>query len=290
VVSLANSVTRPDRFVPRVMRAAVAALVGLLVAVPAAAQTDVQIPPPRGLVNDFAGVIQPDVARQIEAVAQYVRDRSGGEIAIVTMRDLAGREAADVALRIGREWKVGAKADIGDARRNAGVVVLLVPRETSADGSGQISISVGNGAEGFIPDGVAGAIRREATTRFQLGDYGGGLLIITVRLAERYADQFGFSLDSIAGVPAARRGAPRGIQPGAAVIVFIILVMLLSGGGRGCGCAPLWLGHSLGRSMRRGGWHGHGGFGGGGWSGGGGGFGGFGGGGGFSGGGSSGRF
>ena len=73
----------------------------------------------------------------------------------------------DVALRIGREWGVGAKADVGDRARNAGVVVLLVPRETSGDGRGYISIQVGQGAEGFITDGMAGDIRREATPLLQ---------------------------------------------------------------------------------------------------------------------------
>ena len=50
-----------------------------------------------------------------------------------------------MALAIGREWGVGAAAAVGDRARNAGVVVLLVPRETSQDGSGHISIQVGRG-------------------------------------------------------------------------------------------------------------------------------------------------
>lgn len=103
-----------------------AACLGLLavamIGVPAHAQRGVTIPPPRGLVNDFAGVIPADRANQIEAIVQYVRDRSGGEIAIVTLPDLAGRDVGDVALQIGREWKVGAKAAVGDARDRKSVV------------------------------------------------------------------------------------------------------------------------------------------------------------------------
>jgi len=262
----------------------------LLVATGARAQGGLTIPPPRGFVNDFAGVLQPSVVATMEAIARAVRDRSGGEIAIVTLPDLGGREAADVALQIGREWKVGADASIGDARRNAGVVVLLVPKETSADGSGQISIQVGQGAEGFITDATAGRIRREATEYFRRGDYSTGLLVITTRLAERYAAQFGFSLDSVPGVPPPAAQPPQGIPPVVALVVFVVLVALLtSGGRRGCGCLPFFAGQALGGMMSsgRGRWYG-GGFGGGGF--GGGGFGGFGGGGGFSGGGSSGRF
>ena len=269
-------------------------LVLALAAVAAQAQAPLVIPAPRGFVSDFAQVVTPTRAGQIDALARYVSERSGGEIAVVTLGDLAGREVGEVALQIGRDWKVGAKAEIGDTRRNAGVVVLLVPKETSADGRGYISIQVGQGAEGFIPDAVAADIRREATPYFAQRDYSTGLALITARLAERYAAEFGFSLDS-AGLraPSARRGRgqPQGIPPGAAMLVVIIAIILLTRGGRG-GCAPFIAGQVLGHAMGRRGYH-HGGFGGGGsWGGGGGGggFGGFGGGGGFSGGGSSGSF
>ena len=65
------------------------------------------IPSPQGLVNDFANVLPPASAARMERIAQDVRDKSKGEIAIVTLADLAGRDPSDIALRIGREWKVG---------------------------------------------------------------------------------------------------------------------------------------------------------------------------------------
>jgi len=281
------------RGIPLAVVAAVTALAAGLVPAGASGQGALAIPAPRGMLSDFASVVPADRANQIETIARYVRDRSGGEIAVVTLPDIAGADVGTVALRIGREWKVGANAAIGDARRNAGVVILLVPRETSSDGQGHISIQAGQGAEGFITDGIAGDIRREATDWFRRGDYSGGLLVATILVAERYATEFGFSLDS-AGVEglADRTGQSpaRGVSPGFALLFFIVIVVLLSRGGRG-GCLPFLLGHAIGSSRHRGGWGGHGGFGGGfGGGGGGAGFGGFGGGGGFSGGGSSGSF
>ena len=237
-------------------------------------------PRPSGYVTDVANVVAADREALITQLIERVRAGSRGEIAVVTLPDIAGRDVGDIALQIGRAWGVGANAAIGDRARNAGVVVLLVPRETSSDGSGHISIQVGQGAEGFIPDGVAGDIRREATPLLATGDYGGGLALITARLAERYALEFGFDLDSTLVPPRPQRDG--GIPPVLIIIAFFILLSLLGGGGRG------------GRGRRNrivilpGGGFGGGGFGGGGF--GGGGFGGFGGGGGFSGGGSSGRF
>lgn len=243
-----------------------------------------QIPAPRGMVNDFANVIPAAEAARIERIAETVRAGSQGEIAIVTLPDLAGRDVGDVALRIGREWGVGAAADIGDRARNAGVVVLLVPKETSQDGRGWISIQVGQGAEGFITDGQSGDIRREATPLLARGEYGPALTLITARLAERYAQEFQFSLDSTLVPP--RQVARRGIPPVVFLVMFFVLISIMGRGRRrgGITAADILLPILLSGGRRGGG----GGFGGGGF--GGGGFGGFGGGGGFSGGGSSGSF
>lgn len=256
-----------------------------------------QIPSPQGMVNDFANVISAEDQARIERLAQIVRGGSQGEIAVVTLPDLEGRDVGDVALRIGREWGVGAASAIGDESRNAGVVVLLVPRETSGDGRGYISIQVGQGAEGFITDGQAGDIRREATPMLSRGEYGPALTLITARLAERYSAAFGFPIDDSL-IPEPTRRETR--IPAIFFIIFIFVIISIvssanrrgGGGGRGGGGVDptaLLLATLLSGSNRsRGGGFGGGGFGGGGF--GGGGFGGFGGGGGFSGGGSSGSF
>jgi uncharacterized protein len=256
-------------------------------------QSGPQIPPPRGLVNDFANVIQPEAAARMERIAQDVREKSKGEMANVTLPDLGGREPSEVALRIGREWKVGNMAPIGDRSRNAGVVILLVPKETSSTGQGSCRIETGQGTEGFITDATAGDICREAIPFFRALNYSAGLMLVTMRVAQRFAQEFGFTLDtSLAGPmtpapvqrPASSRGG--GINPILDLVILFIVLSLLGGRGRG-GCLPFLLGSMMGGGFRgRGGGWGGGGFGGGGFGGGGGGgFGGFGGGGGFSGGG-----
>jgi uncharacterized protein len=251
-------------------------------------QSGPQIPPPRGLVNDFANVIPATSAARMERVAQDVRNKSKGEIAVVTMADLQGRDPSDVALRIGREWKVGNAAAIGEQSRNAGVVILLVPKETSSDGHGYCRIEVGQGSEGFITDATSGEICREATPAFAARDYGAGLELVTLRVAQRFAQEFNFTLDTTLEAPVMPTRAPQrrssgggGINPLLLLIIFFIVMSLISGGRRRSGCFPLFFPMGgFGGGGRGGGWGG-GGFGGGG----GGGFGGFGGGGGFSGGG-----
>jgi uncharacterized protein len=218
-----------------------------------------QIPAPRGLVNDFANVIPAASAARIERIAQDVRDKSKGEIAVVTLADLAQRDPQEIALRIGRAWKVGNIGAVGDRSRNAGVVILLVPKETSSDGHGHCRIETGQGAEGFITDATGAEICREATPAFAQRDYGTGLELVTLRVAQRYAQEFGFVLDTTLQAPTmstapqytgtGRSRSWSGFNPIVLIVIFFIVMSLLGGrrrgGGRGgCGgggCLPIFL-------------------------------------------------
>jgi uncharacterized protein len=250
-------------------------------------------------VNDFAHVISPDAAQRMERIAEDVRTKSRGEIAVVTLPDIGTLDVQVAALQIGREWKVGKIGNPGDPTRNAGAVILLVPKETSKDGQGRCFVLTGRGTEGFITDADAGDICREATPAFRQKDYSTGLELVTLRTAERFAKEFNFQLDTTLAPP--QLAAPRneyptssggGIPPWVFLLIFFIVLSLLSrasrrGGGRGCGpgCLPIIIPTGgFGGGGGRGGWGGGGG-GFGGFGGGGGGFGGCGGGGGFGGGG-----
>ena len=240
----------------------------------------------------------------MEQIAQDVRTKSGGEIAVVTLPDIGNRDVQEVGLQIGRQWKVGLAAAPGNPARNAGAVILLVPKETSKDGRGHCFVATGTGAEGFLNDAKVADMCREATPAFRQRDYSSGLELVTLRTAQEYAKNFNFSVDTTLVAPAPVTTEPgvqlpsnggRGVSPLALLIVFIVIVVILSnlrrrGGGRpGCGpgCIPIIIPTGgFGRGgWSGGGWSGGGGWGGGGFGGGGGGFGGFGGGGGFAGGG-----
>src|SRR5436309_5317945 len=118
----------------------------------------IAIPPPRGYVNDFAGVLDTASIRHMEAVITEVRAKTRGEIAVVTLADIGDRAASDAAVQIGRQWGVGAKGEAGDRAKNLGVVVLLVPRKNHQPRTGDVFIATGRGAEGFLPDAVVGRL------------------------------------------------------------------------------------------------------------------------------------
>jgi uncharacterized protein len=244
----------------------------------------ISIPPPRGYVNDFAGVLDSASIQHMEAVIREVREKTKGEIAVVSLADIGERPASDVALQIGRQWGVGAQGEAGDRRKNLGVVVLLVPRKQHRPGTGDVFISVGRGAEGFLTDARAGRIRDAMLPALGDEDYGKGLAIGVDLIAQAFATEFGVTLASpqYAMPPPITDNRPEVRIPLGWIIAVLILLLIVSRG------RLLWIPFWI-LSQGRGG----GGFGGG-WGGGGGssggGFGGFGGGGGFSGGGAGGRF
>ncbi len=226
---------------------------------------------PTGFLTDAAGVVDAASAAHIDSIARAVQATRGADIAVVVLPTIGEREPAEVALAIGRRWGVGGQGAAGDPRRNAGVVVLLVPR--SAQQRGRLRIEVGRGLEGLVTDAAAGRAADLMLPEIRAGQYGPGLVTGVSALATIIAG----------GMPEAPPAeAPAEGIPGWVVIVAVVVILaVINGAGRGPG----------GRGGRRVYWGGPpviwggGGFGGGGFGGGGGGFGGFGGGGGFSGGG-----
>lgn len=233
---------------------------------------------PTGYLTDVAGVVDPALAATIDSIAKRLRGTTGSELAVVTLPRIDPYPSADVALAIGRAWGVGAKTEIGDKSRNAGIVLLLVPK--SDNQRGYVYIATGKGVEGFITDAIAGRIQDAMLPELRDGKYGPALvtgateLAVRVRRGMGVADSTDVSADDGGGE---QESLPPFVVMFLVFIAVMIIISRMGGGGRGGRRNVYWGGG--------GGWGGGfgGGFGGGG--GGGGGFGGFGGGGGFSGGG-----
>lgn len=246
---------------------------------------------PAGYVTDVTGTLDPAVVQRIDSLADRLRRATGAEIAAAVLPTIGDYAAVDVAVAIGRAWGVGAKAAIGDQRRNAGLVILLVPSRADEPNSGQVFIATGQGLEGIVTDYRAGRVRDLMRPYFQRGNYGRGLEEGVLALAGLIARGMGVT-DSVLTAndslrqPARSRARPRGNLSIFFVLVVLLVLIILSSGSTG---GPRGRGRRRGLPIFWGGWGG-GGFGGGFGGGGGGGFGGFGGGGGFSGGGAGGRF
>lgn len=101
-------------------------------------------PSPQRLVNDFAGIFSAGEIRSLETMLTNFDDTTSNQIAVVTVSDLGGYDPAQYAAEIGIKWGVGSK-DF-----NNGIVLLVKPK--NSHGGGRVSIQVGYGLEGAIPD------------------------------------------------------------------------------------------------------------------------------------------
>lgn len=249
----------------------------LLIASGAARGENIKQIRPTGYVTDLAGIIQPQTKSQIEALCTELEQKTGAQMAIVTVKSLDGDDIHTYANNLYKQLGIGQK------KQDNGVMLLVAPNER------KYWIEVGYGLEPVINDARAGDAGRLLVPYFRQGDYNGGIAATAWQLAKYIADDKGVTLT---GMPQLRQVRHEEDESGGirvwlfiGIFVFIFLLKGISagsgrrGGGMGTG---LLIGSILGSMLGggRGGWGNSGGgwSGGGGWGGGGGGFGGFGGG------------
>jgi len=225
---------------------------------------------PTGYVTDLAGVIAADTKARLEALGYEVEQKTGAQMAIVTVHSLDGDSVENYAVDLYKQLGVGSKND------NRGVLLLVAPEER------KYRVEVGYGLESVINDARAGDAGRAMVPLLRESNYSPAIEAAAWILAKYIADDRGVTLS---GQPPVRRlgnQRERSSHVSLWLILFVVWVIFsiaragrsAVGGRRGGG--GWWIGPMLGGMG--GGWRG-GGFGGGsgGYSGGGG-FGGFGGG------------
>ncbi len=200
--------TQPPR--PHIVLHVFAALFLALAAFGAAlAQTKVYPDKPVGFVNDFARLIEPSQAAQLERKLTAYRDSTSNVIVVATLQSLEGNAIEEVATAMFTDWRMWE----GD-RRN-GVLLLVVPSER------KLRIEVGYGLEGAIPDVLAGrVITGILQPAFREGRYYAGIDRATSALMEMAAGEY-------EAVPRTSRGQRKG-GSGGAVLLFIIAIIIFT--------------------------------------------------------------
>ena len=90
---------------------------------------------PRGLVNDYANVISPADENQLSSILTELRQKTGAEVAVVTLPSLDGGQIDDFAVRLYERWGIGQKG------KDNGVLLLAAIQDRKA------RIEVGYGLE-----------------------------------------------------------------------------------------------------------------------------------------------
>ncbi|HZC68645.1 MAG TPA: TPM domain-containing protein [Nitrospirales bacterium] len=128
---------------------------------PAAA---LNVPPLTGRIVDAAHLLPADVAASLSAELASHEQRTGNQVALLTLPSLEGEPLEEFSHRVATTWQLGQKGT------DNGVLVLVVP------GDRKVRIEVGYGLEGTLTDAKASRIiREEMTPRFRSGDFAGGI-------------------------------------------------------------------------------------------------------------------
>jgi len=134
----------------------------LLLAVSAGIGADV--PYLTGRVVDNAQILSAYTRQSLSDSLKAHEDRTGNQIAVLTIPTLDGEGVEDYALKVFNDWKLGQKG------KDNGILILVAPNER------RMRIEVGYGLEGELTDGTAGQIIRNIMTpKFKNGDYDGGI-------------------------------------------------------------------------------------------------------------------
>lgn len=107
---------------------------------------DLPEPTSNFFVNDFANVIDADDEEELMAIGASLYKQTTAQVVVVTVESLDGYQVGEYALELGREWGVGSE------ETDNGVVLLLSVSDR------QVTIQVGYGLEGCLPDGKTGRI------------------------------------------------------------------------------------------------------------------------------------
>ena len=236
----------------------------------AMAESVSSLPKPNDYVNDYAHVLSADAVAKLDRIcAELDHSQANAQVAVVTVHNLDGEDAADWANALENKWKMGKKGS------DRGVLVLLAVDDH------KYRIDVGYGLEGILNDAKVGDFGRAMVPLLRAKDYDAAILGAVGQVAQVIAMDAHVTLsDQLPIPPPVRQRSNGGL---ANLIPFIFLILIFCGfGGLRLLFALGLLNSALGGRRYYGGggpFMGGGGFGGGGGSSGGGGFGGFGGGG-----------
>jgi uncharacterized protein len=131
------------------------------------------LPKPNDYVNDFARVLSPEAVAKLDRIcAELDHSQTNAQVAVVTVRNLDGEDAADWANQLEDKWQMGKKGS------DRGVLVLLAVDDR------KYRIDVGYGLEGILNDAKVGDIGRAMVPALRAQDYDSAILGVVGRVAQ----------------------------------------------------------------------------------------------------------
>ena len=169
------------------------------------------LPQPTDYVSDYAHVLSPGTIARLDSIcSQLDHSQANAQVAVVTVQNLNGEDAADFANALEDKWKMGRKGS------DRGLLILL------AVGDHKYRIEPGYGLEGILPDGKVGDIGRAMVPALRAGDYDGAVTLALDDVAQVIAADAKVTLnDEPAG---GTQPAPQGPTLGRTILMIVLLI------------------------------------------------------------------
>ena len=170
------------------------------------------IPPLKGRVNDYAGMLSSYAEGQLDGLLRDLEKTDSTQLVVLTIPSLEGEDLEGFSIKLAEQWKIGQKG------LDNGAILLIAKRER------KVRIEVGYGLEGILTDLMAGRIIRNVIVpQFKAGNFDRGVLdgiqaMSGVVRGEYKAPQ---------KVPS-RQGGKEGSHPGIfGLFAFVFLISML---------------------------------------------------------------
>lgn len=149
----------------------------------------------KGFIADEANILSEETKQDLNMTLWDLQKKSGADIAVVTLPSLNGRTVEDVAIDIGRSYKIGSKS------KNNGVVFLTALSDR------KMRIEIGTGLENRIRISELNEIRdKDILPYYRRNDYENGIARGTYKLADLVAEVEGVSINPQGVCPARTTG------------------------------------------------------------------------------------
>ncbi len=171
-----------------------------------------EVPPLKGRVNDYAGMLSSYTERQLDGILRDLEKIDSTQIVVLIIPSLEGEVLEAFSIKLAEQWKIGQKG------LDNGAILMIVKKER------KMRIEVGYGLEGSLTDLMAGRIIRNVILpQFRAGNFDQGVLdgiqaMIGVVRGEYKAPE---------KIPS-RRGRKGGGHPGFfGLIAFVFFISML---------------------------------------------------------------
>jgi uncharacterized protein len=172
-----------------------------------------EVPPLKGRVNDYAGILSASTKQQLEGILSELEKTDSTQIAVLTIPSLEGEPLEEFSIKVADQWKIGQKGF------DNGAILLIALKER------KIRIEVGYGLEGSLTDLMAGRIIANVIVpQFKAGNFNQGVIdgvqaMIGVVRGEYKADE---------KIPLGKGRQKKDSSPGfGALIAFIFFISIL---------------------------------------------------------------